>query len=100
MDINVVPLLAEKMKAKATDESQLGFGRHFTDRMLLVEWKSGQGWCDARISPTPRLRSTRPVWFSTMPRSGKTIMEEKNWIQTPDFDLSKDKAEMLLFDLV
>lgn len=51
MDIRIIPLPAEKMKAKITDASQLGFGKHFTDRMLMVEWKSGQGWCDARIEP-------------------------------------------------
>jgi len=51
MDIAVLPLPAEKMKTKIADQSKLGFGKHFTDRMLLVEWKAGQGWCDARIKP-------------------------------------------------
>ena len=51
MDIKVIPLPVEKMKDKVKDESQLGFGKYFTDRMLLVEWKAGQGWCDARIEP-------------------------------------------------
>jgi branched-chain amino acid aminotransferase len=51
MDIKIMPLPAEKMKAKIKDESQLGFGRHFTDRMLLVEWHKGQGWSDPRIEP-------------------------------------------------
>lgn len=51
MEIKVLPLPAEKMKSKISDASQLGFGRYFTDRMLLVEWKAEQGWCDARIEP-------------------------------------------------
>jgi branched-chain amino acid aminotransferase len=51
MDITVVPLAPEKMKARIADQSQLGFGKYFTDRMLMVEWKAGQGWCDARIEP-------------------------------------------------
>jgi branched-chain amino acid aminotransferase len=51
MDISIIPLPAEKMKIKIKDESQLGFGKYFTDRMLLVEWKAGQGWCNARIKP-------------------------------------------------
>ncbi len=51
MDIVVLPLPPEKMKTKTADQSRLGFGKHFTDRMLLVEWKAGQGWCDARIKP-------------------------------------------------
>jgi len=51
MDIKIVPLPSEKMKTKIADQSQLGFGKYFTDRMLVVEWKAGQGWCDARIEP-------------------------------------------------
>lgn len=51
MDIRITPLPTEKMKDKIRDESQLGFGKCFTDRMLVVEWKTGQGWCDARIEP-------------------------------------------------
>jgi branched-chain amino acid aminotransferase len=51
MDITISPLPAEMMKTRVTDESQLGFGKYFADRMLLVEWKAGQGWCDARIQP-------------------------------------------------
>ena len=51
MDIKIVPLPAEKMKTKISDQSQLGFGKYFTDRMLVVEWKADQGWCDARIEP-------------------------------------------------
>lgn len=51
MEIQVLPLPAEMMKQKAQDETKLSFGRQFTDRMLLVEWKTDQGWCDARIQP-------------------------------------------------
>lgn len=51
MDIQVLPLPAEKMKDKVQDETKLSFGRQFTDRMLLVEWKEDQGWVDARIQP-------------------------------------------------
>src|SRR5512133_387435 len=51
MDIKIMPLPAAQMKAKIRDESQLSFGKHFTDRMLLVEWKAGRGWHDASIEP-------------------------------------------------
>jgi branched-chain amino acid aminotransferase len=51
MDIKVLPLHVDKMKDKIEDETQLGFGKLFTDRMLMVEWKAGQGWIDARIEP-------------------------------------------------
>ncbi len=51
MEIKQIPLPEEKKKTKVADESQLGFGKFFTDRMLLVEWKNGKGWFDARIEP-------------------------------------------------
>ncbi|MFZ3208223.1 MAG: branched-chain amino acid aminotransferase [Geobacteraceae bacterium] len=51
MEITVLPLPEEKRKTKYSDESMLGFGRIFTDRMLMVEWKVGEGWVDARILP-------------------------------------------------
>lgn len=50
MEIRVLPLPAEKVKAKVKDETQLGFGKIFSDRMLVAEWKSGK-WVDARIEP-------------------------------------------------
>ncbi|HEX8960692.1 MAG TPA: branched-chain amino acid aminotransferase [Geobacteraceae bacterium] len=51
MDMRILPLPEEKKKPKFTDESKLVFGRMFTDRMLLAEWKAGKGWIDARIEP-------------------------------------------------
>ncbi len=51
MEIKVLPLPEEKKKTKFTNESTLGFGRLFTDRMLLAEWKVKEGWVDARIKP-------------------------------------------------
>ena len=51
MEIRVLPLPEEKKKQKYTDESQLGFGKIFTDRMFIAEWKEGRGWFDARIEP-------------------------------------------------
>lgn len=51
MDIKVLPLPDEKRKPKYTDESKLGFGKVFTDRMLMIEWKAGVGWTGARIEP-------------------------------------------------
>ncbi|MGX9727628.1 MAG: branched-chain amino acid aminotransferase [Candidatus Electronema sp. VV] len=41
---------AETLKAKP-DESNLGFGRHFTDHMFVMRWSAGQGWHDAEIKP-------------------------------------------------
>jgi branched-chain amino acid aminotransferase len=32
-------------------ENELGFGKHFSDHVLIVEWSEGRGWHDARIEP-------------------------------------------------
>jgi branched-chain amino acid aminotransferase len=32
-------------------DAELGFGKHFTDHMLLAGWEEGKGWQDARIVP-------------------------------------------------
>ena len=51
MDIRIVSLSDEQKKPLFTDESKLFFGRIFTDRMFMVEWKVERGWFDARIEP-------------------------------------------------
>ena len=38
-------------KPKPADESALGFGKLFTDHMLLINYDEGEGWHDARIVP-------------------------------------------------
>lgn len=40
---------AEVLKEKPKDETQLGFGKIFTDHMLLIEYNEGIGWHDARV---------------------------------------------------
>ena len=37
-------------KAKP-DESNLGFGKKFTDHMFVMDYTEGEGWHDARIVP-------------------------------------------------
>ena len=49
MDIRVEKVSAEQAKKKP--EGALGFGRHFTDHMLIMEYTRGKGWHDARIVP-------------------------------------------------
>ncbi len=51
MNIQVLPLADDRKKPRFTDESQLGFGKIFTDRMFIAEWKVDKGWVDARIQP-------------------------------------------------
>ncbi|ALC17819.1 branched chain amino acid aminotransferase apoenzyme [Desulfuromonas soudanensis] len=49
MEIQLLPL-AEK-KPRIEDESQLAFGKQFTDRMFVMEYDAGKGWHSPRIQP-------------------------------------------------
>ena len=49
MNIHIVPLSSPK--TKYSDETTLGFGKLFTDRMFVMEYSAGQGWHSARIQP-------------------------------------------------
>ena len=53
-------------------ESELGFGKHFTDHMLVVEWSADKGWYDAKIVPFGRI-SLHPA--STVLHYGAEIFE-------------------------
>ena len=48
MEIKVT--LTDHPKAKP-DQNKLGFGRHFTDHMFLMDYTAGKGWHDPRIVP-------------------------------------------------
>ena len=43
--------LSSQLKQKPQDESQLGFGRIFTDHMFLMNYEKGKGWINPRIVP-------------------------------------------------
>ena len=51
MEIKILPLPEAVKKPKCSDESKLGFGKLFTDRMLIADWHAGHGWVDPRIVP-------------------------------------------------
>ncbi len=53
-------------------EEKLGFGKVFTDHMLLVDWNEKIGWYDARIEPFGRI-SLHPA--STVLHYGAEIFE-------------------------
>lgn len=53
-------------------EEKLGFGKVFTDHMLIVDWEEGKGWFDARIVPFGRI-SLHPA--STVLHYGAEIFE-------------------------
>lgn len=43
--------LSEHVKTKPGLHEDLGFGRHFTDHMFVMDYEEGQGWHDPRIIP-------------------------------------------------
>ncbi len=53
-------------------ENKLGFGKVFTDHMLIVDWNEQLGWHDARIEPFGRI-SLHPA--STVLHYGAEIFE-------------------------
>ena len=48
LDIKITRTTAPKAKP---DESNLGFGKKFTDHMFVMDYTEGKGWHDARIVP-------------------------------------------------
>lgn len=42
---------AETLKTKPVDETKLGFGKVFTDHMLVMDYDTDLGWHDMRIEP-------------------------------------------------
>ena len=48
MNIRVVENAAPVVMHK---ESELGFGKHFTDHMFVMDYEEGKGWTDPRIVP-------------------------------------------------
>ncbi len=51
MEIKIIQAPSEKRKAKPSDESQLGFGKIFTDHFFTMVWHAGRGWHDPLIEP-------------------------------------------------
>jgi branched-chain amino acid aminotransferase len=51
MEIKIKKASPKKRKAKPSDESQLGFGKIFTDHFFNIKYKEGKGWYDPIIEP-------------------------------------------------
>ena len=49
--MNIAVTKTANPKAKPTDPGALGFGKIFTDHMLLMDYDEGKGWHSARIVP-------------------------------------------------
>ena len=47
---NIDIQMTQEPKAKP-DATRLGFGRHFTDHMLIMDYNADKGWHDARVVP-------------------------------------------------
>jgi len=60
MEIKIVKVEPEKMKAKPSDESKLGFGKIFTDHFFTMQYHADRGWYNAMIEPY-RLISLEPT---------------------------------------
>ena len=52
--LNIKYELTTQKKVKP-DWNNLGFGKHFTDHMFVMDYHEGQGWHDARIVPYQNL---------------------------------------------
>ncbi len=48
--LNISVTKTEKPKQKP-DENNLGFGKHFTDHMFIMDYEEGKGWHNERIVP-------------------------------------------------
>ena len=49
MEVRVERVSPDRLKAKPADESQLGFGKIFTDHFFNMKYSDGKGWHDAVI---------------------------------------------------
>ncbi len=78
MKIRVVENTAPKAMTK---ESELGFGKHFTDHMFVMDYEQGKGWVDPRIVPFGYI-SLHPA--STVLHYGAEIFEGLKAYRTAD----------------
>lgn len=51
MEIRIQPVDPRQMRPKPADETKLVFGRTFSDHMFMMDYRSGEGWRDARVVP-------------------------------------------------
>ncbi len=77
-DIKFIPTTEKKQKP---DSKKLGFGKHFTDHMFVMEYNPAEGWHDARIVPFGRI-SMHPA--ATVFHYGAEIFEGLKAYRTPD----------------
>lgn len=93
MELRIETSSAGQLKAKITDPTALGFGKHFTDHMLVADWRQGQGWYDARIVPYGpfQLEPAAAVFHY-----GQEVFEGLKAYRQPDGALALFRPEMNL----
>jgi branched-chain amino acid aminotransferase len=87
LNINITKTTSPKQKP---DNSKLGFGKYFTDHMLLVDYSKENGWHDARIVPFGNL-SIHPA--ATVLHYGAEIFEGMKAYKTPDGSVQMFRPE-------
>jgi len=86
MEISITKTTAPKAKPAA---SELGFGKHFTDHMFLMDF-DGEKWVDARIVPFGNL-SLHPA--ATVFHYGAEIFEGLKAYRTPEGKIQMFRPE-------
>ena len=76
--IEIIKTTAPKQKP---DDTKLGFGKHFTDHMFVMDYSPELGWHDAKIIPFGNL-TLHPA--STVLHYGAEIFEGLKAYRTPD----------------
>lgn len=82
LDIRITKTTSPKQKPDAS--KNLGFGKYFTDHMLIVDYTHEKGWHDARIIPFDNL-SLHPA--STVFHYGAEIFEGMKAYRTEEGDV-------------
>lgn len=73
------------------DETQLGFGRYFTDHMFIMDYDEGQGWHDGRIVPYEPI-SIDPA--SCVLHYAQMMFEGMKAYRTPSGDIQLFRPDM------
>ncbi len=93
MELRIEQLPAGQRKNKCTDPTALGFGKYFTDHMLVADWSEARGWYDARIVPYGpfQLEPSAAVFHY-----GQEIFEGLKAYRQPDGSIALFRPEMNL----
>ena len=87
MDIQIIRTATPKEKP---DQNSLGFGKHFTDHMFVMDYAADKGWYNARIEPFGPL-TLHPA--STVFHYGAEIFEGMKAYRRPDGEVQLFRPE-------